>query len=64
MSLSRDRLGELMPIESADNLFSELYEQIMALEKYDANANMNHEMMMARVKNISHQSNMTLSLQT
>ena len=39
-----------MPIESADNLFSELYEQIMALEKYDANANMNHEMMMARVK--------------
>lgn len=50
MSLSRDRLGELMPIESADNLFSELYEQIMALEKYDANANMNHEMMMARVK--------------
>lgn len=50
MSLSRDRIGELMPIESADNLFSELYEQIMALEKYDANANMNHEMMMARVK--------------
>ena len=50
MSLSRNRLGELMPIESADNLFSELYEQIMALEKYDANANMNHEMMMARVK--------------
>lgn len=50
MSLSRDRVGELMPIESADNLFSELYEQIMALEKYDENANMNHEMMMARVK--------------
>ena len=50
MSLSRDRMGELMPIESADNLFSELHEQIMALEKYDVNANMNHEMMMARVK--------------
>lgn len=49
-TLSPNRLGELMPIESADNLFSELYEQIMALEKYDANANMNHEMMMARVK--------------
>ena len=49
-TLSRDRVGELMPIENADNLFSELYEQIMALEKYDANANMNHEMMMARVK--------------
>lgn len=50
MSLSRDRMGELMPIESADNLFSELYEQITALEKYDANANMSHEMMLARVK--------------
>ena len=49
-TLSQNRLGELMPIGSADNLFSELYEQIMALEKYDANANMNHEMMMARVK--------------
>lgn len=49
-SLSKNRLGELMPIESADNLFSELNEQIMALEKYDANANMSHEMMMARVK--------------
>ena len=49
-TLSQNRLGELMPIESADNLFSELYEQIMALEKYDANANMNHEIMMARVK--------------
>ena len=50
MSLSRDRMGELMPIESADNFFSELYEQITALEKYDANANMSHEMMLARVK--------------
>lgn len=50
MSLSRDRMGELMPIKSADNLFSELYEQITALEKYDANANMSHEMMLARLK--------------
>lgn len=50
MSLSRDRMGELMPIKSADNLFSELYEQITALEKYDANANMSHEMMLIRVK--------------
>ena len=49
-TLSQNRLGELMPIESADNLFSELYEQIMALEKYDEKANMNHEIMMARVK--------------
>lgn len=49
-SLSQNRLGEVMPIESADNLFSELYEQVMALEKYDANTNMSHEMMMARVK--------------
>lgn len=49
-SLSQNRMGELMCIESADKLFSELYEQIMALKKYDANANMTHEIMMARVK--------------
>ena len=50
IALSSRRLGELMPIEDADNLFTELYEQILALEKYDANANMTREMMMARVK--------------
>ena len=49
-SLSQNRQGEVMSIENADNLFSELYEQIMALEKYDANANMNHEIMMERLK--------------
>ena len=49
-TLSSSRFGELMPIEDADNLFTELYEQILALEKYDANANMTREMMMARVK--------------
>lgn len=49
-SLSQNRLGEIMPIESADNLFSELYEQVVALEKHDANSNMSHEMMMERVK--------------
>jgi len=48
--LSQNRLGEVMPIESADNLFSELYEQVMALEKYDVNTNLSHEMMMARSK--------------
>jgi len=50
IDLSSRRLGELMPIEDADNLFTELYEQVLALEKYDANANMTREMMMARVK--------------
>lgn len=49
-SLSQNRQGEVMSIENADNLFSELYEQIMALEKYDVDANMSHAMMMARVK--------------
>jgi len=49
-SLSQNRQGEVMPIENADNLFSELYEQIMALEKHDVDANMSHAMMMARVK--------------
>lgn len=50
MTLSQNRLGELMPIENADDLFSEIYEQVMALEKYDATTNMSHEVMMARVK--------------
>ena len=50
IALSFRRSGELMPIEDADNLFTELYEQVLALEKYDANANMTREMMMARVK--------------
>jgi len=50
IDLSSRRFGELMPIEDADNLFTELYAQILALEKYDANANMTREMMMARVK--------------
>lgn len=49
-SLSQNRQGELMSIESADNLFSELYEQIMALEKHDVDANMSHAIMIARVK--------------
>lgn len=49
-SLSQNRHGEVMTTDSADELFSELYEQVMALEKYDANTNMSHEMMMARVK--------------
>lgn len=42
--------GELMPIESADSLFSELYEQVLALKKYDVSADMNNEVMIARVK--------------
>ena len=50
ISLSTNRQGELMPIVDADNLFSELYEQIMALEKHDVNAKMSHTMMMERVK--------------
>ena len=48
--LSQNRLGELMPIESADNLFSELYEQVIALKKYDASTDMSNEVMIARVK--------------
>ena len=42
--------GELMPIESADSLFSELYEQVLALKKYDVSADMSNEVMIARVK--------------
>ena len=39
-----------MPIESADSLFSELYEQVLALKKYDVSADMSNEVMIARVK--------------
>lgn len=49
-SLYQNRSGEIIPIDSADNLFSELYEQIIALEKYDTNTNMSHEIMIERVK--------------
>ena len=49
-ALSNQRAGELLRIENADQLFTELCEQVLALEKYNASRNMTHEMMIARVK--------------
>lgn len=49
-ALSNQRAGELLCIENADQLFTELCEQVLALEKYNASRNMTHEMMIARVK--------------
>ncbi|WP_295020360.1 SIR2 family protein [uncultured Porphyromonas sp.] len=48
--LSKMRHGEIMPIKGADELFSELCEQIMALKAYAISANMNQEMRIARLK--------------
>ena len=48
--LSKMRHGEIMPIKGADELFSELCEQVMALKAYAISANMNQEMRIARLK--------------
>ena len=49
-TLSNQRAGELLCIENADQLFTELCEQVLALEKHNVSRNMTHEMMIARVK--------------
>lgn len=49
-ALSDNRAGELLRIENADQLFTELCEQVLALEKHNVSRNMTHEMMIARVK--------------
>ena len=49
-TLATSRNGEIMLIDSADNLFTELYGQITALEQININRNLSHEIMMARVK--------------
>lgn len=49
-SLSLSREGETMKIKGADELFSELSEQVMALKGLAVRANMSQEMRIARVK--------------
>ncbi|MDD2286146.1 MAG: SIR2 family protein [Bacteroidales bacterium] len=49
-ALAISRHGEIMNINSADDLFSELYQQVMALQKINASRCMDQEMMMSRVK--------------
>ena len=49
-SLSEKQEGETMPIKGADELFSELCEQVMALKELAVRTNMSQEMRIARVK--------------
>jgi NAD-dependent SIR2 family protein deacetylase len=49
-ALATSRHGEIMQIKGADDLFTELYEQVKALEQSNTSHNMSHDMMMARVK--------------
>lgn len=48
--LSRSRHGELLPINSADEMFSELWEQVFALNENQVNRNMGHDIMIAKCK--------------
>lgn len=48
--LSKIRGGEIMPIKGADELFSELCEQVMALEKYAMKADMDQVVRTVRLK--------------
>ena len=48
--LATSRHGEIMQIKGADDLFTELYEQVTALEQSNASRSMGHDMMMSRVK--------------
>ncbi|MDR2005436.1 MAG: SIR2 family protein [Prevotella sp.] len=49
-ALATSRRGEVMQIDDADDLFSELYEQVTALEQSNVSRNMSHDMMMIRAK--------------
>ncbi|MBP1616050.1 MAG: hypothetical protein H6Q13_3498 [Bacteroidetes bacterium] len=49
-ALATSRHGEVMQIKGADDLFTELHEQVTALEQSNTSHSMSHDMMMARVK--------------
>jgi NAD-dependent SIR2 family protein deacetylase len=49
-TLATSRRGEIMLIKGADDLFTELYEQVTALEQSNTSRRMNYDMMAARVK--------------
>ena len=49
-NLSRSRHGELLPINGADEMFSELWEQVSALNENQVNRNMEHDIMIAKCK--------------
>lgn len=49
-NLSRSRHGELLPINGADEMFSELWEQVSALNENQVNRNIEHDIMIAKCK--------------
>lgn len=49
-NLTLSRHGELLPIRSADELFSELWEQVSALNENHISKTMSHDMMIAKCK--------------
>lgn len=48
--LSLTRHGELLPIKGADEMFSELWEQVSALDRINVKRNMDHDIVIARIK--------------
>ncbi len=48
--LSRSRNGELLPINGADGMFSELWEQVSALNENHISKTMSYDMMIAKCK--------------
>lgn len=49
-TLAASRRGEVMQIKGADDLFTELHEQVVALEQSNTSRRLNYEVMMSRVK--------------
>lgn len=49
-TLAATKHGEIMSIDSADNLFTDIFEQISALAQSNTSRSMSHDVMMARVK--------------
>jgi hypothetical protein len=49
-TLVTSRCGEVIQIDGADDLFTELYEQVTALEQSNVSRNLSHDMVMARAK--------------
>ncbi len=49
-ALAASRRGEIMLIKGADDLFTELHEQVVALEQSNTSRRLNYDVMMSRVK--------------
>ena len=49
-NLAKIRKGEALKIDGADNLFSEIYEQVSALERNSVSKNLNKDVVLSRIK--------------